>query len=155
MCGENISDLLSQLLSYNTVWLTAVTMLYITIPVIIHPVDIVQSLGHIQVVATPQTAACQASLSFTISQSWLKLMFIDSVIMNHLIHLIQPSLSLLPPSPPALHLFQHQGLFQWVSYSWQILHFDQLHSFFATRPCPWQSAICSLFLWVQVFRFHI
>ena len=30
---------------------------------------------------------------------------------------IQPSYLLLPPSPPALHLSQQQGLFQWVS-SW-------------------------------------
>ena len=28
---------------------------------------------------------------------------------------IQPSHPLLPPSPPALNLSQHQGLFQWVS----------------------------------------
>ena len=28
---------------------------------------------------------------------------------------IQPSHPLLPPSPPALSLFQHQGLFQWIS----------------------------------------
>ena len=28
---------------------------------------------------------------------------------------IQPSHSLSPPSPPALNLSQHQGLFQWVS----------------------------------------
>ena len=28
---------------------------------------------------------------------------------------IQPSYPLLPPSPPALNLSQHQGLFQWVS----------------------------------------
>ena len=28
---------------------------------------------------------------------------------------IQPSHPLLSPSPPALNLFQHQGLFQWVS----------------------------------------
>ena len=28
---------------------------------------------------------------------------------------IQPSQSLLSPSPPALNLSQHQGLFQWVS----------------------------------------
>jgi len=35
---------------------------------------------------TPWTAACQASLSFTISQSLLKLMSIESVIpSNHLI----------------------------------------------------------------------
>ena len=27
---------------------------------------------------------------------------------------VQPSYPLLPPPPPAFHLFQHQGLFQWV-----------------------------------------
>ena len=31
---------------------------------------------------------------------------------------IQPSHPLLPPSPPALSLSQHQGLFQWPSYRW-------------------------------------
>ena len=30
---------------------------------------------------------------------------------------IQPSHSLLSPSPPALNLSQHMGLFQWVSFS--------------------------------------
>ena len=33
---------------------------------------------------------------------------------------IQPSYSLLPPSAPALNLFQHQGLFQWIGYSHQV-----------------------------------
>ena len=33
---------------------------------------------------------------------------------------IQPSLSLQPPSPPALNFFQDQGLFQWVSCSHQV-----------------------------------
>ena len=33
---------------------------------------------------------------------------------------IQPSHPLLPPSPPALNLSQHQGLFQWVSSSHQV-----------------------------------
>ena len=33
---------------------------------------------------------------------------------------IQPSQSLLPLSPPALNLSQHQGLFQWVSYLHQM-----------------------------------
>ena len=31
---------------------------------------------------------------------------------------IQPSHPLLPPSPPALNLSQHQGLFQWVPIRW-------------------------------------
>ena len=33
---------------------------------------------------------------------------------------IQPSYPLSPPSPPALDLSQHQGLFQWVSSSHQV-----------------------------------
>ena len=33
---------------------------------------------------------------------------------------IQPSHPLSPPSPPALNLSQHQGLFQWVSSSNQV-----------------------------------
>ena len=33
---------------------------------------------------------------------------------------IQPSHLLSPPAPPALYLFQHQGLFQWVNYSHQV-----------------------------------
>ena len=35
---------------------------------------------------------------------------------------IQPSHPLLPPSPPALNLSQHQGLFQWVSSSHQMAY---------------------------------
>ena len=49
----------------------------------------------------PWTAAHQASLSFTISQSLLKLMPIDAM---------QPSHPLLSPSPPAYNLSQHEGL---------------------------------------------
>ena len=47
---------------------------------------VVQSLGCVQLFVTPWTAASQASLSFTISQSLLKLMFIVSMIpFDHLI----------------------------------------------------------------------
>ena len=46
----------------------------------------VQLLSHVWLFATPWTAACQASLSFTNSRSLLKLMFIESVMpSNHLI----------------------------------------------------------------------
>ena len=46
----------------------------------------VQSLSHVQLFATPQTAACQAFLSFTISQNLLKLMSIELVMpSSHLI----------------------------------------------------------------------
>ena len=52
-----------------------------------------------------RTAARQASLCITNSRSLLKLMSIESVMpSNHL--------TLSSPSPPALNLSQHQGLFQ-------------------------------------------
>ena len=44
------------------------------------------SISHVQLFASPRTAACQVSLSFTISQSLLKLMSIKSMMpFNHLI----------------------------------------------------------------------
>ena len=49
-------------------------------------VPLVQSLSHVWLFATLWTAACQASLSITSSQSLLKLMSIESVMpFNHLI----------------------------------------------------------------------
>ena len=71
---------------------------------------VVQLLSCVQLFATLWTAAHQVSLPFTISQSLLKLMFIESVM-----DAIQPSHPLLSPSHPAFNLAQHQGLFQRVS----------------------------------------
>ena len=56
----------------------------------------VQSFSHVWLFATPWTAACQASLSFTISQSLLKLLSIESVMPSS--HLILCRLLLLLPS---------------------------------------------------------
>ena len=56
---------------------------------------IVQLLSHVQLFATPWTAARQASLSFANSQSLLKLMSIGLMMPSNL-------LILLSPSPPAL-----------------------------------------------------
>ena len=67
--------------------------------------------SHVQLFATPWTAARQASLSITNSWSLLKLMSIESVMPSK--HLC------LPPSPP-FNLSQHQGLFRWVSSSHQV-----------------------------------
>ena len=74
---------------------------------------VVQSLSHVQFVVTPRTAAYRALLSSTISQSLLKFMSIELVMLiNHLI--------VSPPSPFAFDLSQHQGLFQWVGFSHQV-----------------------------------
>ena len=48
-------------------------------------VVVVQSLSHVQLFATPWTAAFQASLSFTISQNLLKLMYIELVMTSSVI----------------------------------------------------------------------
>ena len=67
----------------------------------------VQSLSRVQLSATPWIAACQVSLSITISQSLLKLMSIESVRpSNHLI-LCHPLL-LLPSIFPSIRVFSNE-----------------------------------------------
>ena len=66
---------------------------------------------------TPWTAACQVTLSFTISQSLLKLTFIESIMpSNHLI-LYHPLL-LLPSIFPSIRIFSNQLglLIRWPKY---------------------------------------
>ena len=68
----------------------------------------VQSLGHVRLFATPQTAACQASLSITNSRSLLKLMSIESVMpSNHLI--LRHPLPLLPSIFPSIRVFSNES----------------------------------------------
>ena len=58
-------------------------------------VPVVQSLSHVQLFVTPQTAAWQASLSFTSFQSLLKLMCVESVMPSNNLILCCPLLLLL------------------------------------------------------------
>ena len=77
----------------------------------------VQLLSHVQLFATPWTAACRASLSITNSQSLLKLMSIESVMpSNHLI-LCRPLL-LLPSITPSIKVFSNESvlLIRWPKY---------------------------------------
>ena len=74
----------------------------------------VQLLSHVQLFSTPWTAAYQASLSITTSQSLLKLMSIESVMpSNHLI-LCHPLL-LLPSVFPSIRVFSNESILciQW------------------------------------------
>ena len=73
-------------------------------------VFVLQSLSHVQLFVTRWTSAHQASLSFTISQSLLKLMSIESVMpSNHLI-LCRP-LVLLPSIFPSNRVFSEGQFF--------------------------------------------
>ena len=69
----------------------------------------VQSLSHVRLFATPWTAACQASLSITNSQSLLKLTSIESVMpSNHLTPCRPP---LFPPSIfPSIRVFSNESV---------------------------------------------
>ena len=78
-------------------------------------IDSVQSLSHVQLFATPWTAAHQASPSNTNSQSLLKLMSIKSVMPpNHLI-LCHPLL-LLSSIFPSIRAFSNESLLWWPKY---------------------------------------
>ena len=71
------------------------------------PLLLVQSLAHVRLFAAPWTAARQASLSFTVSQSLLKLMSIELVMpSNHLI-LCHP-LALLLSVFPSIRVFSSE-----------------------------------------------
>ena len=78
-------------------------------------VQSVQSLSHVQLFVTPWTAACQASLSITNSQSLLK------THVHQVGDAIQPSHPLLSASPHTFNLSQHQGLLKSVSSSMDCL----------------------------------
>ena len=86
--------------------------------------DSVQLLSHVQLLATPWTAAClvyrQLPESIQTDVPW-----VDDA--------IQPAHPLSSTSPPTFNLSQHQGLFKWVSSLHQVakvLEFQLQHQSF-------------------------
>ena len=80
--------------------------------IIVAAVVVVQLLSCVRLFVTPWTAALKAPLSFTISQSLLRFMCIESVILSYWrLQRMLPSHPLLPTSPFALNLSQDHGLF--------------------------------------------
>ena len=75
---------------------------------------VVQALSRIWLFVTAWTAAHQASLSFTISWSLLKLMSIDSVMLSS--HLILYYLLLLPSVFPNIRVFSNE-LALWITWT--------------------------------------
>ena len=80
-------------------------------------VVVVQSLSRVQFFATPWAAARQAFLSFTISQSLLKLMSIESMMPSNYLVLCHPLL-LLPSIFPSIRVFSNELalLIRWPKY---------------------------------------
>ena len=98
---------------------------------------VTQSLSRVRLFATLWTAARQASLSITNSQSFTQ------THVHQVGDAIQPSHPLSSPSPPDPNPSQHQGLFQWVNSSYEVakvLEFQLQHQYSATKrseilPC--------------------
>ena len=73
--------------------------------------------SHVRLLATPWTAACQASLSIASSQSLFKLMSIETVMSSN--HLILCRPLLLPPSVfPSIMVFSNESVLRirWPKY---------------------------------------
>ena len=113
----------------NTCWFFAMfkKCLIDSIRLLTWVVAVVQSLSCVQLFVTPWTAARQASLSFTISLSLLKLMSIESVMpYNHLI-LCRPLLLLFSIIPSTRIFSNELALLHQVT---TILEFQLQHQSF-------------------------
>ena len=77
----------------------------------------VQLLSRVRLFATPWIVARQASLSITNSQSWLRLMSIESVMLSSHLILCRPLL-LLPSIPPRIRVFSNESALciRWPKY---------------------------------------
>ena len=86
-------------------------------PPVLPSLSSVQSLSRVQLFATPQITARQASLSITNSWSSLKLIFIELVMPSSHLILCHPLL-LLPPILPSIRVFSNESTFRmrWPKY---------------------------------------
>ena len=81
---------------------------------VLRTIIVVPSLSHVQLFATPRTAQFQASLSFTISQSLLKLISIESMMPSNNLILFP----LLPTIFPSIRVFTNESALhiRWPKY---------------------------------------
>ena len=70
-------------------------------------IAVAQSLSRVQLFVTPWTAACQAYLSFTSSQSLFKLMSVELVMPSNYLILCHPLL--LPSIFPSIRVFSNES----------------------------------------------
>ena len=119
-----------------------------------HVFSLVQSLSCVRLFVTPWTAAHQASLSITNTQSLLKLMSIESVMpSNHYIPCC--SLLLLPSIFPSIRVFSNESVLRirWPKYCpcVKIGYFMQCHRF----DRPLLISTNNVLYWLHWIKFHI
>ena len=98
---------------------------------------VVQLLSCIGLFATPWTAACQASLSLTVSQRLLKLMCTESVMPSNHLNLCR-LLLLLPSISPSVRVFSNELALhlkwpKYWSFSFRISPFDEYSGLISFR----------------------
>ena len=138
----------------------------------------VQFLSHVQLFAISWTEACQASLSLTISQSLLKLMFIESMMPFNYLILCHPLL-LLSSIFPNIRIFSNESVLhirwpKYWSFSFRISPSDEYLGLISFRT-DWfdllvvegtlksllqhhsskASILCSTFFIVQLTSIHV
>ena len=97
----------------------------------------VQSLSRVRFFATRRIAACQASLSITISRSSLRLTSIESVMPSSNLILCHPLL-LLPPIPLSIRVFSSESTLRmrwpkYWSFSFSIIPFKEIPGLISFR----------------------
>ena len=105
----------------------------------------VQSLSHVRLSATPWIAACQASLSITISRSSLKLMSIESVMPSSHLILCRP-LFLLPPIPPSIRVFSNESA---LCMRWPSIGVSASASVLPMNTQNWSPLECTVWISLQ------
>jgi len=94
------------MVNIHVIYVCKDTILYINFSILSEIYFVFQLLSCVQLFGTPCSAACQASLSFSISQSLLKFMFIESVMPSN--HLILCCPLLLPSIFPSISVFSNE-----------------------------------------------
>ena len=114
----------------------------------------VQSLTQLQLFATPSTAAGQASPSFTISQSLLKLMSIDSTVLTHYLILCH-SLLLLPSIFSSTRVFSNELALQirWPKY-WSFISASNKYSGLISFKIDWFDLLAAQGILKSLLQHH-
>ena len=124
------SSISSKILNFSFLYLSwwspiQTVQVYLLLPAL--QFSSVQSHSHVQIFATPWTAAC------CLLPAHRQLPVIAQTHVHWVSDAIQPSHPLLIPSPATFNLSQHQNLFKWVNSSHEVakvLEFQLEHQYF-------------------------
>ena len=128
----NLKPVCFSMFSSNCCFLTCIQIGGLARPVnyfYIYPRVVVQSLSGVGLFETPQTAAHQASLFFTISQSLLKFTSTESVMLSNPL-ILCCALFLLPSIFPSIRVFSNESALrirwpEYWSFSFSISAFNE------------------------------